>query len=103
MDILHGAVHGGNAVPLSVDFLLAGAFAAGFFCLTLINPTRSLPPSSVTNSTGRFAYRRASGQCRIRTPIASSAVVHLKNPLRRERTAARPTSLTYGNMVIFPH
>lgn len=39
-DILHGAVYGRNALPLALDFLLAGAFAVGLFCLTLVNVKR---------------------------------------------------------------
>jgi ABC-2 type transport system permease protein len=39
-DILHAAVYGGNALPLALDFLLVGAFAAGLFCVTLVNVKR---------------------------------------------------------------
>jgi ABC-2 type transport system permease protein len=39
-DILHGAVHGGNALPLALDFLLVGAFAAGLFGVTLVRVKR---------------------------------------------------------------
>jgi ABC-2 type transport system permease protein len=39
-DILHGAVYGGNALPLALDFLLVGAFAAGLFGVSLVHVKR---------------------------------------------------------------
>ena len=36
-DILHGAVHGGYAMPLAVDLALLGAFCVGLFTLSLRN------------------------------------------------------------------
>jgi ABC-2 type transport system permease protein len=39
-DILHGAVYGGNALPLALDFLLVTVFAAGLFGVTLVHVKR---------------------------------------------------------------
>lgn len=39
-DVLHGAVHGGNSMPLSLDLSLLGAFCAGLFALSLWNIER---------------------------------------------------------------
>jgi ABC-2 type transport system permease protein len=40
VDILHAAVHGGNIVPLPVDFLLVAAFCAALFVLSLSHVKR---------------------------------------------------------------
>ncbi len=40
VDILHGAVHGGNIMSLGMDFLILGAFCAGLFLLSLYNIKR---------------------------------------------------------------
>jgi len=39
-DILHGAVHGGNAISLVLDFLVVAAFCSVLFFLTLANVKR---------------------------------------------------------------
>ncbi len=35
VDILHGAVHGGNTMPFALDFLVLGAFSIGLFLFSL--------------------------------------------------------------------
>jgi ABC-2 type transport system permease protein len=40
VDILHGAVHGGNIMPLALDFPVLGAFCLGLFALSLRNVKR---------------------------------------------------------------
>jgi len=35
VDILHGAVHGGNIMPVALDFLVLGAFCVGLFMFSL--------------------------------------------------------------------
>jgi len=39
-DILHGAVHGGHAMPFSLDLALLGAFCVGLFAVSLRNIRR---------------------------------------------------------------
>jgi ABC-2 type transport system permease protein len=39
-DVLHGAVHGGNAMPFSLDLMILGAFCIGLFALSLRNINR---------------------------------------------------------------
>lgn len=39
-DALHGAVHGGNAMPLVLDLAVLGLFCAGFFAISLRNIQR---------------------------------------------------------------
>jgi ABC-2 type transport system permease protein len=39
-DVLHGAVHGGNAMPFSLDLMILGAFCVGLFALSLRNINR---------------------------------------------------------------
>ncbi len=34
-DVLHGAVHGGNALPFALDLFILGAFCVGLFLLGL--------------------------------------------------------------------
>ncbi len=36
-DVLHGAVHGGNAIPFSINFALLSLFCVGLFVLSLHN------------------------------------------------------------------
>jgi ABC-2 type transport system permease protein len=40
VDLLHGAVHGGNAMPLALDLLLLGGFCVGLFAASLANIKR---------------------------------------------------------------
>ena len=40
VDILHGAVHGGNIMSFAMDFLILGAFCIGLFALSLRNINR---------------------------------------------------------------
>lgn len=40
VDILHGAVHGGNMMPFALDFLVLGAFSIGLFLFSLYNIRR---------------------------------------------------------------
>jgi ABC-2 type transport system permease protein len=40
-DLLHGAVHGGHAMPFSLDLALLGVFCIGLFLLSLHNIRRS--------------------------------------------------------------
>ena len=40
VDILHGAVHGGNIMSLATDFVILGAFCIGVFALSLRNINR---------------------------------------------------------------
>ena len=40
VDILHGAVHGGNMMPFALDLLVLGAFCIGLFTLSLYNIRR---------------------------------------------------------------
>ncbi|MFU8796909.1 MAG: ABC transporter permease [Dehalococcoidia bacterium] len=40
VDILHGAVHGGNVMPFTLDFLVPGAFCVGLFMFSLYNIKR---------------------------------------------------------------
>jgi ABC-2 type transport system permease protein len=39
-DVLHGAVHGGHAMPFSLDLALLGAFCVGLFTASLLNIKR---------------------------------------------------------------
>ncbi|RJP64817.1 MAG: ABC transporter permease [Candidatus Abyssobacteria bacterium SURF_17] len=39
-DVLHGAVHGGHAMPFSLDLSLLGAFCVGLFAMSLWNIKR---------------------------------------------------------------
>jgi len=39
-DILHGAVHGGNVMSFTLNFLILGAFCIGLFVLSLRNIKR---------------------------------------------------------------
>ena len=39
-DVLHGAVHGGHAMPFSLDLALLGAFCVGLFAVSLHNIRR---------------------------------------------------------------
>ena len=39
-DVLHGAVHGGHAMPFSVDLAILGAFCVGLFAISLRNIRR---------------------------------------------------------------
>jgi len=39
-DVLHGAVHGGHAMPFALDLALLGAFCAGLFAVSLWNIKR---------------------------------------------------------------
>jgi ABC-2 type transport system permease protein len=39
-DVLHGAVHGGHAMPFSLDLALLSAFCAGLFAVSLHNIRR---------------------------------------------------------------
>ena len=39
-DILHGAVRGGNAIPLPLDFLVVAVFCGALFFLSLVNVKR---------------------------------------------------------------
>jgi ABC-2 type transport system permease protein len=40
VDILHGTIHGGNSMPLLLDFALLGAFCFGLFIVSLRNMRR---------------------------------------------------------------
>jgi ABC-2 type transport system permease protein len=40
VDVLHGAVHAGNAMPYALDLSILGAFCAGLFALSLRNIKR---------------------------------------------------------------
>lgn len=39
-DVLHGAVHGGHAMPYSLDLALLGVFCVGLFAVSLWNIKR---------------------------------------------------------------
>jgi ABC-type multidrug transport system permease subunit len=39
-DVLHGAVHGGHAMPFALDLFLLGAFCVGLFAMSLWNIQR---------------------------------------------------------------
>ncbi|MFO7997232.1 MAG: ABC transporter permease, partial [Dehalococcoidia bacterium] len=40
VDILHGAVHGGNIMSFTMNFLILGTFCIGLFALSLCNINR---------------------------------------------------------------
>jgi len=40
VDVLHGAVHGGHAMPFALDLFLLGAFCVGLFAMSLWNIQR---------------------------------------------------------------
>jgi len=44
VDILHGAVHGGNMMSIAADFLILGAFCVGLFMFSLYNIKRKWIP-----------------------------------------------------------